>query len=144
MPYTVTLAPDHTAFTVEAGEPILAAAKRQNLNLPHSCQNGICGQCKAEVLSGQVQQGSHAELALSSEEMAAGKILMCCSTAQSDVALKVAGYNGAGAPPVKTLPARVAGIEFLHDVALLKLALPKAPPFVFWPGQYIDILLRDN
>ena len=144
MPYTVTLAPDHTAFTVETGEPILAAAKRQNLNLPHSCQNGICGQCKAEVLSGQVQQGSHAELALSSEEMAEGKILMCCSTAQSDVALKVAGYNGAGAPPVKTLPARVAGIEFLHDVALLKLALPKAPPSVFWPGQYIDILLRDN
>ena len=29
-------------------------------------------------------------------------------------------------------------------MALLKLALPKAPPFVFWPGQYIDILLRDN
>ena len=60
MPYTVTLAPDHTAFTVETGEPILAAAKRQNLNLPHSCQNGICGQCKAEVLSGQVNRGSNA------------------------------------------------------------------------------------
>ncbi len=108
MPYTVTLAPDHTAFTVEAGEPILAAAKRQNLNLPHSCQNGICGQCKAEVLSGQVQQGSHAELALSSEEMAEGKILMCCSTAQSDVALKVGGLQRCRCATGKN-PARARG-----------------------------------
>ncbi|MDO5640210.1 MAG: FAD-binding oxidoreductase [Neisseria sp.] len=144
MPHTVSLAPDQTCFTVNEGEPILAAAKRQNLNLPHSCQNGICGQCKALLVSGEVVQGPHAELALSAEEAAQGKILMCCCTAQSDVALNVPGYNGADAPPVKTLPARVFSIDFRHDVAILTLALPKAPPFVFWAGQYIDLLLKDN
>ncbi len=144
MPYTVSLAPDQTAFSVNENEPILAAAKRQNLNLPHSCQNGICGQCKAQLVDGEVVQGTHAELALSAEEAAQGKILMCCCTAKSDVVLKVPGYNGADAPPVKTLPARVFGIDFKHDVAIVTLALPKAPPFVFWAGQYIDLLLKDN
>ncbi|UOO82960.1 FAD-binding oxidoreductase [Uruburuella testudinis] len=144
MSYTVTLAPDQTAFTVNSGEPILAAAKRQNLNLPHSCQNGICGQCKADLISGEVEQGPHAELALSSEEAAKGKILMCCCTAKSDVQLKVPGYNGADAPPVKTLPVRVCSVDIRHDMAIVKLSLPKAPPFVFWAGQYIDLLLKDN
>lgn len=144
MPYTVTLAPDNAAFTVEAGEPILSAAKRQNFNLPHSCQSGICGQCKAEVVGGSVIRGNHAELALSSEEAVQGKILMCCTTLNGDVKLKVPGYNGASAPPVKTFPTRVASVQYIHDVAVLTLSLPKAPPFHFLAGQYIDILLKNG
>lgn len=144
MSYTVTLVPDHATFSVEAGEPILSAAKRQNFNLPHSCQSGICGQCKAEVVSGDVAQGVHAELALSSEEAAQGKILMCCTTLNGDVTLKIPGYNGASAPPVKTFPTRVASVDYIGDVAVLTLSLPKAPPFQFWAGQYIDILLKNG
>lgn len=144
MSYTVTLMPDHATFTVEAGEPILSAAKRQNFNLPHACQNGICGQCKAEVVSGGVMQGVHAELALSSEEAARGKILMCCTTLNGDVMLKIPGYNGTSAPPVKTFPTRVASADYIGDVAVLTLSLPKSPPFQFWAGQYIDILLTNG
>lgn len=144
MSYTVTLVPDQATFSVEAGEPILSTAKRQNFNLPHSCQSGICGQCKAEVVSGDVAQGVHAELALSSEEAAQGKILMCCTKLNGDVTLKIPGYNGASAPPVKTFPTRVASVEYIHDVAVLTLSLPKAPPFHFWAGQYIDILLKNG
>jgi CDP-4-dehydro-6-deoxyglucose reductase len=73
MKNVVTLSPSNTAFSVEANETILAAAKQQGLNLPHSCQNGICGQCKAEVLSGEVIQGEHTEQALSASERSAGK-----------------------------------------------------------------------
>ncbi|MFC3874845.1 2Fe-2S iron-sulfur cluster-binding protein [Neisseria musculi] len=144
MSYTITLAPDNAAFTAEAGEPVLNAAKRQGLNLPHSCQSGICGQCKAELVGGEVAQGAHAELALSAEEAAQGKILMCCAVPQSDIVLKVPGYNGAAMPPVKTFPARVASVVYQHDVAVLTLALPKAPPFTFLAGQYIDILLKNG
>ncbi len=144
MNYIVTLAPSNTAFSVEADEPILAAAKRQNLNLPHSCQNGICGQCKAEVVSGEIIQGEHTEQALSQAERAAGKILMCCSTLRSNAALNLPGYNGADSPPVKTLPSRISKISIQGNVAILSLALPKAPPFVFLAGQYVDLLLPGN
>ena len=144
MKNVVTLSPSNTAFSVEANETIFAAAKQQGLNLPHSCQNGICGQCKAEVLSGEVIQGEHTEQALSASERSAGKILMCCSTMRSDVALNIPAYTGADTPPVKTLPSRISSIEIMHDIAIIKLALPKASPFVFWAGQYIDLLLPDN
>ena len=68
---------------------------------------------------------------------------MCCTTAQSDISINIPGYN-ANALPVRTLPARIESMVFKNDVALLKLALPKAPPFAFYAGQYIDLLLPGN
>lgn len=143
MTQTVTLSGSSISFSVDENESILSAAKRQSLNLPHSCQNGICGQCKAEVMSGNAVQEGHAEQALTAEEQAAGKILMCCSTAQSDLVLNIPGFD-ADTPPVRTLPARVNSVDCIHDVAIVTLALPKAPPFSFYSGQYIDILLKNN
>lgn len=144
MTYTATLAPDNTAFTVNHGETILTAARRQGLNLPHSCQSGICGQCKAEVLSGHFLQRSHAEQALPREELAQNKILTCCCEATSDIQLKIPNFNGSKVPPVKTLPARIAQIEYRGDTAILILDLPKAPPFQFLAGQYIELLFKDG
>ena len=142
MNHTITL-PDQTTFAAGDGETVLAAAARQNLNLPHSCKSGVCGQCKAELVSGDIQMGGHSEQALSEAEKAQGKILMCCTTAQSDISINIPDYK-ADALPVRTLPARIESIIFKHDVALLKLALPKAPPFAFYAGQYIDLLLPGN
>ena len=142
MNHTITL-PDQTTFAAGDGETVLAAAARQNLNLPHSCKSGVCGQCKAELVSGDIQMGGHSEQALSEAEKAQGKILMCCTTAQSNISINIPGYK-ADALPVRTLPARIESMVFKHDVAFLKLALPKAPPFAFYAGQYIDLLLPGN
>ena len=144
MKHTITLSPDNETFEADDGESILAAARRQGFNLPHSCQNGICGQCKAEIAAGEFEQGEHAEQALHAEELAQNKILMCCCYPRGDIRLNVPGYNSSKMPPVKTLPARVASVEYLHDTAILKLDMPKKPPFVFLAGQYIDILLKDG
>lgn len=142
--HTATLEPDNASFAIGEGESILAAGRRQGFNLPHSCQTGICGQCRAEIVSGSFRQGDHAEQALPAEQLAAGKILMCCCYAEGDIRLKVPGYNSSKMPPVKTLPARIASIEYLHDTAVLRLDMPKKPPFVFLAGQYIEILLKDG
>ena len=144
MKHTITLSPDNETFEADDGESILAAARRQGFNLPHSCQNGICGQCKAEIATGEFEQGEHAEQALPAEELAQNKILMCCCYPRGDIRLNVPSYNSSKMPPVKTLPARVASVEYLHDTAILKLDMPKKPPFVFLAGQYIDILLKDG
>ena len=101
MTHTTITLPDQTTFTANDGETVLAAAARQNLNLPHSCKSGACGQCKAELVSGDIQMGEHSEQALSEAEKAQGKILMCCTTAQSDISINIPGYN-ANALPVRT------------------------------------------
>ena len=59
---------------------------------------------------------------------------------KSDLKINVPGFNQ-NALPVRTLPVRIETIEIKHDVALLRLALPKAPSFAFYAGQYIDLLL---
>lgn len=142
MTHTITLS-DQITFTANDDETVLAAATRQNLNLPHSCKSGACGQCKAELISGEFEMGDHIDKAISAEEKAQGKVLLCRTTAKSNLKINVPGFNP-NALPVRTLPVRIETIEIKHDVALLRLALPKAPSFAFYAGQYIDLLLPGN
>lgn len=145
MPYTVTLTSQQESFAAGSDESVLSAAKRQGLNLPHSCQSGVCGQCKARLVSGKTGVWQpHFEMALNEEEAQNGYILLCCSTAQCDLEINMPGYRGAGVLPVKTVPSRVSKIEYLSNTAIVSLDLPKTTPFSFRAGQYIDVLLKDG
>ncbi|MBP6344332.1 MAG: 2Fe-2S iron-sulfur cluster-binding protein [Neisseriaceae bacterium] len=141
---TITLTPSNISFDTLPNEPVLMAAKRQNLNLPHSCQSGNCGACKATVVSGSFNMGDYKERALSAEERAQGKVLLCQTTATEDMVVSMPEFLGADAPQVKTFPVRVKAIDIRADVAVLQLALPANNQFTFWPGQYLDVLLKDN
>ena len=140
----ITISPSGAQFTAEEGETILDAAIRQGHNLPNGCQSGVCGTCAAQLVSGEIEAGDYDDCALSAEDAAAGKILTCCSRAQSDIVLDIPAYQGCEVIPARTTPARVAGIELRGDVAVLRLALPKSPPFKFYAGQYMDFLLAQN
>ncbi len=65
---------------------ILEAAEDAGVELPYECRSGICGQCKTNLLSGNVQMDS--EVALSSAEKASGLILACQAHARSNVVLE--------------------------------------------------------
>ncbi|MDO4433775.1 MAG: 2Fe-2S iron-sulfur cluster-binding protein [Alysiella sp.] len=141
----ITVSPSQTQFSSNDGETILAAAIRQGINLPHSCQSGVCGSCRARLVSGSIaQSGEYDDYVLSPEEIEAGMILLCCAQAQSDINVDMPAYAGANALTIRTLPARVADVQVRGDVAILSVALPKAPPFRFYAGQYMDILLKDG
>lgn len=144
MPH-ITINPSQSQFQSTPHESILSAAIRNGHNLPHSCQSGVCGSCRARLLSGEVKAiDEYDDYVLSDEERADGIILLCCCEAQSDVEIDMPAYAGSKAIQIRTLPAKVASIEQHHQVAILKVALPKAPPFKFYPGQYMDILLKDG
>lgn len=141
----ITVSPSQTQFAAEDSETILSAAIRQGINLPHSCQSGVCGSCAATVVSGDVvQSAEYDDYVLTEEEIAAGTVLLCCTQARGDVAIEMPSYAGCKALTVRTLPARIADIETRGDMAVLTIALPKAPPFVFHSGQYMEILLKDG
>ncbi|MBY4676941.1 2Fe-2S iron-sulfur cluster-binding protein [Marinobacterium arenosum] len=67
---------------LDAGETILQALQRLNVDAPFSCQAGICGTCRAELLAGQVQMVQHP--ALNDQQVEDGEILMCQSRPLSD------------------------------------------------------------
>ena len=138
----ITLTPSQTQFETQADETILEAALRQGFNLPNACQSGMCGTCVAQVVSGEVQMGEYDDCALTDEDAAAGMVLLCACHAQSDVVLDLPAYEGAKAIASRTMPARVAHIDVRGKMALLRLVLPKSPPFKFHAGQYADILYK--
>ncbi|WP_038318504.1 2Fe-2S iron-sulfur cluster-binding protein [Kingella kingae] len=141
----ITVSPSQTQFTAHDNETILSAAIRNGINLPHSCQSGVCGSCAAVLLSGEVQQSDeYDDYVLSAEQREAGTILLCCSQAQGDVVIDMPSYAGAKAIAIRTLPARIGQVDLRNDVAVLTIALPKAPPFQFYAGQYMEILLKDG
>lgn len=144
MSYQINVLPSATLFNSEENETVLQAALRQGINLPHSCQSGVCGSCRARLISGQIEQGIYDDYVLDNEEKQSGMILLCCSHARSNLQIDMPTYSGVKALPIRTLPARVVHIDRRGDVAILTVNVPKAPPFKFYAGQYMDILLPDG
>ena len=139
----IDVQPSGHSFTAEAGETLLDAALRQNINLPYGCRNGACGACKGKVVAGEVDLGDYKPHALSDEDRAQGMALFCCASAKGDLTVEVKEVGGESIP-AKTLPCRVESIERAHSVAIVKLKLPPAERLQFRAGQYIDILLADD
>ena len=142
MSYTVKLFPAGETFTVEAGEPVLSAALRAGLNLPHSCRGGSCLSCAARIIEGSVAYPGGEPAALDEGERAAGKALLCQAAAESDLVVEARSVVVPGDARIRRLPCRVHKLELLTaDVMGVHLRLPGFEPFEFLAGQYVDILL---
>ena len=145
MSFTIHLQPSGKQFVAEPNEKILEAALRQGITLPYSCRNGSCGTCKAELIAGEVDYGSYEDKAMSQVERAAGKVLLCQAQARSDATVAAHELATPAGIVIRTLPARVIQREPLaHDVMRLQLKLPENQLLAYLPGQYIDVLLKDN
>lgn len=73
-------------YKADNQKTILEHGEEAGLIIPYSCQAGMCGRCKAKLISGEVSQ--LADDGLSEEEKQQGYILCCSSIAQSDVVIK--------------------------------------------------------
>lgn len=143
--FQITVEPGGRSYHAAAGETLLAAALRSNVPLPYGCQDGACGSCKCRKLKGVVVHGPHQDHALSAAEEAQGWILTCCGVAHSDVALEPRQALQANALPIRKMPVRVSAIEIkTADMMLLRLQLAASDVFVYYPGQYLKLVLRDG
>ncbi|MFN7724248.1 MAG: FAD-binding oxidoreductase [Rubrivivax sp.] len=128
------------SFEAGAQEPLLPAALRAGLAVAHSCRNGRCGSCKAQLVQGDTQT-LLPEAALSPAEQAAGWLLTCARTASSDLQLQLDLHDGPPLPAVRTVPSRIDGLQRLApDVLQVLLRLPPQQAFGFLPGQHLDVI----
>lgn len=95
--YWLTVLPGGWRLPVCPGQTLLLAALDGGVRLARSCRNGTCRTCLARVLSGQAHH-TIAWPGLLAEEKAAGWILPCVATADSDLTIE--------APGATELPAR--------------------------------------
>jgi len=145
MTFQVTLHPAERAFDVARDETILAAAIRAGVGMPYGCRDGACGSCKSKLKEGRVLHGAHQHKALSEAEEAAGMILTCCATPQTDCVVEARVVPGAGEYPVLKMPGRVLSLERpASDVAVVRVQLPANQQFRYRAGQYVEFILRDG
>lgn len=130
-------------ITCNAGETVLDAAYRHQVNLPMDCSDGVCGTCRCHCEDGTYDQGDeYLEEALSEAEAAAGDVLTCQMVPSSNCVLQVPVASTA----CKTKPLRygatVAEIARLSDSTIcLDLALDAPEDLLFLPGQYINLTI---
>lgn len=138
----ISIANSSRSFTAAADQRLLEAAADAALNLPHSCQSGNCGACKARLVRGEIYYPNGPPLGLSAAESAEGLILLCQAHARSDLCIETFEVSPAASARRKRLPCRIERtVALSHDVMGLFLRLPIAEDFNFEAGQFIDILL---
>jgi ring-1,2-phenylacetyl-CoA epoxidase subunit PaaE len=75
---TIILDGRSSTFSVDPdGECILDAALRVRSDAPYACKGGVCGTCRARLVSGSVEMDQH--FALEQREIDAGFVLACQS-----------------------------------------------------------------
>ena len=79
--FTVELARAKRQLNIPAGKTILRVLLEAGIDVPFSCEEGVCGSCETRVVSGVPD---HRDTILSDMEKAENKTMMiCCSGSQS-------------------------------------------------------------
>jgi ring-1,2-phenylacetyl-CoA epoxidase subunit PaaE len=74
---TVVLDGRTSTVTIPPGMPVLDGAQRARPDLPFACKGGVCGTCRARLVSGEVRMRRN--FALEQSELDAGFVLTCQS-----------------------------------------------------------------
>ena len=142
---TMTVHPGRQSAPVRPGETLLDAGLRAGISLPYECRSGGCGLCKASLIGGGVEMSGYQPSALSEDERRAGRVLLCCASATSDVELEYeenaaargAPARGGGGPPARPAP-------LAHAVMRVGLRLADGETIAFEAGQYVNVILEDG
>jgi toluene monooxygenase electron transfer component len=124
------------SFLADRGDTLLCAAQRANIGFPYDCSSGGCGNCRFELLSGDVEDLWAEAPGLSERDRARNKLLACQCRIKSDVEIRIR-TNDEYLPatlPVKA-NAKVLNVQNLtHDMR--EITLQTSMPADFKPGQY--------
>jgi propane monooxygenase reductase subunit len=141
--HTVRFEPVGLEIEVDEAETVLNAAFRQGLMLMHGCKEGQCSACKSFLLDGDVDLDRYSTFALPDFEEAEGWILLCRAHPYSDLEIELINYDEEilqSGTPIRTVKTRVEAVdELTSDIRRLHLTVQDDEPFIFKPGQYVDI-----
>jgi vanillate O-demethylase ferredoxin subunit len=80
-PFQVKLASSGRVLDVPADQTVLEVLRANGVDLPTSCEQGVCGTCITKVLEGAPE---HRDYCLTAAEQAAGKVFTpCCSRSRT-------------------------------------------------------------
>ncbi len=124
------------AFPCEDDDTILRAALRAGLAFPYECNVGSCGNCRFELIEGEVEHERKDSPAYTERDIQRKRWLGCQAKPHSDCNIKVRLIDHY---KPQILPQRVHGTftgqhDITHDIREFRFKLDE--PVMFLPGQY--------
>ncbi len=137
----IKLANPEITYDCPADDTVLRAALRAGLGFPYECNIGSCGNCRFELVEGEVRHERVDAPAWTERDQQRKRWLGCQSVALTDCRIKVSlrdHYKSHHRP--KQTTARLIGTDDLtHDIREFRFALADRTPFL--PGQYALLYL---
>ncbi|WP_227369772.1 2Fe-2S iron-sulfur cluster-binding protein [Halomonas sp. M20] len=123
---------------------ILDAALKAGVPYPHDCRSGECGQCKTQLVQGEVRHDPCLADALSSEERKNGLVLACRCQPKTDI---VVCWQATDVQlPIFAPASHRATVHEIERVSrsVVRLWLtPDGAPMKFMAGQYARLRIGD-
>lgn len=143
MSHRVEIHPVGKSFMVDESQSVLEAALKAGITLRHSCRDGLCGECRAPILSGAVRYIDADGIALEESDLSGKTGLMCVAQPSSDLVIESLEVTELEGISVQKCASRVMKKDIVSDdVVVLRLAPAPGVEFAFKPGQYLDLTLN--
>lgn len=133
---TIAIKGSERQFACDEDDVILRAALRSGLGFPYECNSGSCGNCRFELIEGQVEHAWAEAPGWSERDRKRNRYLGCQSHPRGDCTIKVRldpKYVGAYRP-IRSAAAVERVVPVTHDITEFTLKLDEAQAFL--PGQY--------
>jgi len=124
------------SWTCEPGDTIMRSALRAGLGFPYECNVGSCGNCRFDLLEGEIEELRQDPPGLQERDRARGRRLGCQSAPLGDCKIKVRfmpRYESRFRPHL-TQATLIAIRDLTHDIREFRFRLDT--PTRFLAGQY--------
>lgn len=120
-------------YKVADGETVLTSLLRAGVNIPNSCQAGVCQSCLMRTTTPLLP--AKAQAGLKDTMKAQGYFMACVCQPETDLVL-------ADLPKLR-IPADIVSIDNLSD-SVKRIRLQVSEPFDYHPGQFIGLYRADG
>lgn len=128
--------PTPISFTCDESDTIMRAALRSGIGFPYSCNVGACGNCRFQLLEGEVEHIQDNPPAWSERDEQRQRYLGCQARPKSDCRIKLRADDQyvTQTRPTAMTATLVSRANMTHDLA--EFALELDAPLAFQAGQY--------
>lgn len=132
----VVAEPGGTAFDCSEGDTILRAALRAGLGMPYACNVGSCGNCRFELLEGEVEHQRSDPPAWSERDLKRNRWLGCQALPKGACRIKFRADDAyvPAHPPARRQAELLSVTPLTHDISEFAFRIEGSDAFL--PGQY--------
>lgn len=126
-------------------ESLLDTLRQAGIEVPTSCENGVCATCKGRILKGSVTYPDIEPAGLMPDEAEQGEALFCCAHPKEDCVIDHADLLLPGEFPARFFKINLNRIsKITPQVMALELSIDGPVSFKFLAGQYLELIIGSH